>query len=160
MHALLIVLELPSQRSHAKWWHSLTRFPPIQCSKTRNYWCSRLRFCTIRLNRAANKLGYNEMNLLWIMPLVQDRSLDLLTSSPARYHCTTDAPEARQELLRTITVNISLNTYINICLSTARQTFNQLHLAVCLEISQSIENETNSGCNAPYICLPGPPFIL
>ena len=26
------------------------------------------------------------------MPLVQDRSLDLLTSSPARYHCTTDAP--------------------------------------------------------------------
>ena len=26
------------------------------------------------------------------MPLVQDRSLDLSTSSPACYHCTTDAP--------------------------------------------------------------------
>ena len=26
------------------------------------------------------------------MPLVQVRSLDLLTSSPARYHCATDAP--------------------------------------------------------------------
>ena len=25
------------------------------------------------------------------MPLVQDQSLDLLISSPARYHCTTDA---------------------------------------------------------------------
>ena len=30
--------------------------------------------------------------LLWIMPLVQDRSLDLLTSSPACYHCAMDAP--------------------------------------------------------------------
>ena len=26
------------------------------------------------------------------MPLMQDRSIDLLTSSPARYHCSTDAP--------------------------------------------------------------------
>ena len=26
------------------------------------------------------------------MPLVQDRSLHLLTSGPARYHCTTDTP--------------------------------------------------------------------
>ena len=26
------------------------------------------------------------------MPLAQDRSLDQLASSPARYHCTTDAP--------------------------------------------------------------------
>ena len=30
--------------------------------------------------------------LLWIMPLVQDRSLDLLASSPARYQWITDAP--------------------------------------------------------------------
>ena len=30
--------------------------------------------------------------ILWNMPLVQDRSLDLLTSSPVRYHCATDAP--------------------------------------------------------------------
>ena len=31
-----------------------------------------------------------EMN--FVMPLVQDRSLDLLTSSLERYHCATDAP--------------------------------------------------------------------
>ena len=30
--------------------------------------------------------------LLWIMPLAQDRSLDLLISSPTRYHCTMDTP--------------------------------------------------------------------
>ena len=30
--------------------------------------------------------------LLWIMPLVQDRSLHLLISSLSRYHCATDAP--------------------------------------------------------------------
>ena len=45
-------------------------------------------------NAALHLLGYlglgttwaNEMNLLRILPLVQDRSLDLLTSSPPRYH--------------------------------------------------------------------------
>ena len=31
--------------------------------------------------------------LLWIMPLVQDWSLDLLTISPMHYHCTTDTPK-------------------------------------------------------------------
>ena len=30
--------------------------------------------------------------LLWIMPLVQDRLLDLLTSSPECYHCKKDVP--------------------------------------------------------------------
>ena len=30
--------------------------------------------------------------LLGVMPLVQNRSLNLLTSSPAHYHCTADAP--------------------------------------------------------------------
>ena len=30
------------------------------------------------------------------MPLVQDRSLDLLTSSLTRYHCATDAPRERE----------------------------------------------------------------
>ena len=30
--------------------------------------------------------------LLWIMPQAEDGSLDLLASSPAHYHCTTDAP--------------------------------------------------------------------
>ena len=37
----------------------------------------------------------NEMILLWIMPLAQDRSFDLLASGPARYHCTTDVPTGK-----------------------------------------------------------------
>ena len=44
-----------------------------------------------------HNLGVNEMNLLWIMALVQDRSLNLLTSSPARYHCSKDAPAVVNE---------------------------------------------------------------
>ena len=32
------------------------------------------------------------MNLVWAMPLVQDRSVDLLTNSPAHYHCDMIAP--------------------------------------------------------------------
>ena len=36
--------------------------------------------------------GMMKWILLWNMLLVQVRSLDLLTISPARYHCTTDAP--------------------------------------------------------------------
>ena len=35
--------------------------------------------------------GLMRLILSWIMPLVQDRSLDLLTSSPSRYYCTTGA---------------------------------------------------------------------
>ena len=33
--------------------------------------------------------------LLWIMPLVQDWSIDLVISSPASYHCTTNASPPR-----------------------------------------------------------------
>ena len=36
--------------------------------------------------------GLTKWILLWIMPLVQDYSLDLLTCSPVRYHWATDAP--------------------------------------------------------------------
>ena len=44
---------------------------------------------------AGDNLGeWDEVSLLWIMPLEQDRSLDLLASSPACYHCTTDAPHS------------------------------------------------------------------
>ena len=38
------------------------------------------------------QLGLMRRILVLIMPLVQDRSLDLLTSTPGRDHCTTDAP--------------------------------------------------------------------
>ena len=34
-----------------------------------------------------------EIILVWIMPQVQDRSLNLFTCSPARYHCAPVAPE-------------------------------------------------------------------
>ena len=34
---------------------------------------------------------------LWIMPLVQDRLLNLLTSSPVHYHCATDAPPPKKK---------------------------------------------------------------
>ena len=36
--------------------------------------------------------GLMKWILLWNMPLVQDRSRHMLTISPMRYHCTTDAP--------------------------------------------------------------------
>ena len=38
--------------------------------------------------------------LFWMMPLVQDLSLGLLTSSPTFYHCTTDAPCKLQQCAR------------------------------------------------------------
>ena len=46
------------------------------------------------------------------MPLVQDRLFDLLTSSPARYHCTTDAPFGRKQKC-TPNQQILMNYYIN-----------------------------------------------
>ena len=39
--------------------------------------------------------------LLWIMPLVQDRLLDLLASSPAHYHCATAAPIIQNRIDKT-----------------------------------------------------------
>ena len=45
--------------------------------------------------------------LLWNMPLAQDRSLDLLTSSPALYRCTKDAPLIIAKMVRTL-----IDTYI------------------------------------------------
>ena len=56
-----------------------------------NEWCFRPRFCTVRRQTTRRQPGLKRWILLWIMPLVQDRSLDLLASIPARYHCTTDA---------------------------------------------------------------------
>ena len=50
----------------------------------------RPRFCT---SKAIHCRGEPGLILLWIMPLVQDWSLDLLTSSPAWYQSTTNAPE-------------------------------------------------------------------
>ena len=53
---------------------------------------SSLLFCTCNGILGRGQPGRMRWILLCIMPQVQDRSLDLLSSSPARYHCTTDAP--------------------------------------------------------------------
>ena len=45
------------------------------------------------------------------MPLAQDRSLDLLVSSPERYHCTTDAPEQNHHLGEDVKLLIGPNIY-------------------------------------------------
>ena len=51
-------------------------------------WCFRQWFCTARLYWAGNNLGeWDEFCYV-----AQDRSLDMLASSPAHYHCTIDAP--------------------------------------------------------------------
>ena len=43
--------------------------------------------------------GLIRLILLWIVPLEQDQSLDLLTSSPACYHCATDAPYSKEHFV-------------------------------------------------------------
>ena len=58
----------------------------------------------------------NGMNLLWNMPLVQARSLNLLTSSSAHYKCITDAPAIHSWLYTNIkgpNINITLNIIEN-----------------------------------------------
>ena len=57
-----------------------------------NDWCFRPRFCTYKAILGWGQPGLMGWILLWILPLVQDRSLDLLASSTSRYHCTTDVP--------------------------------------------------------------------
>ena len=57
-----------------------------------NEWCFRARFCTCKVILGWGQLGLMNWILWRIMSQVQDRSLDLLTSSPALYHCTTDVP--------------------------------------------------------------------
>ena len=46
----------------------------------------------VRLYWAGDNLGKMRWILPWNMSLVQDRSIDMLISSPDRYHSTTDAP--------------------------------------------------------------------
>ena len=57
-----------------------------------NEWCLRLRFCTVKAIMGRRQTGRMRWMLLWTMPLAQDRSLDLLASSPVRYHCKTKPP--------------------------------------------------------------------
>ena len=57
-----------------------------------NEWCFRPRFSTEGYTGPETTWA-NEMNS--VMPLVQDRSLDLLARSLARYHCTMDVSDWR-----------------------------------------------------------------
>ena len=58
----------------------------------KNEWCFRPRFCTVKAILGRRQPGRMRWILLWNMSLAQDRSLDLLASSPACYRCTMDAP--------------------------------------------------------------------
>ena len=58
-----------------------------------NEWCFKPRFCTCKAILGRGQPGVMRWILLWIMPLVQDRSLDLLTSSPARYNVLRMPPQ-------------------------------------------------------------------
>ena len=71
------------------------------------------------LDHDAALLGYtgpgttcaNEMNL-GIMPLVQDRPLDLMTSSPVRYNCTADATGGYKTIKHSVVIeNRILTTF-------------------------------------------------
>ena len=58
----------------------------LKISVSTNEWCFRPRFCTCKAILDHGQPGLMKWILLRIMPLVQDWSLDLLTSSPAPYH--------------------------------------------------------------------------
>ena len=56
-----------------------------------NDWCFRPRICTKAI-LGRGQPGLIRWIMLWIIPLVQYLLVDLLTSSPACYHCTTISP--------------------------------------------------------------------
>ena len=72
--------------------HSANLRSPAWQSSTLPLCYGRLRFSTCKAILGRGQPGLMKWFLLWIMALVQDRSVDMLTSSPARYHCTTDTP--------------------------------------------------------------------
>ena len=57
-----------------------------------NEWRFRPQFCIHKAILGQGQHGLMRWILLWILPLVQDQSLGLLTSSPACYYCTTKPP--------------------------------------------------------------------
>ena len=70
---------------------------PVNCVRKCNEWRFRTRFCICKAILGRGQPGWMWWILFWIMPLVQDRSLDLLARGPAHYDCTTDAPILREE---------------------------------------------------------------
>ena len=67
----------------------------------RNEWCFSPWFCTCKATLGWVQPGLMRWLLLWITPMEEDWSLDVLTSSPACYHNTTDDPLFRRVLHHT-----------------------------------------------------------
>ena len=92
-------------------WHSIHTFLMAHGKRNRSNsrnttickrvteWCFRPQFCTVNAILGLGQPGRMRWILVWTIPLVQDRSLDLLTSNPLRYHCATVAPKIWNEKL-------------------------------------------------------------
>ena len=81
------------------------------------------------------------------MPLVQDRSLNLLASSPARYHCTTDAPWYNKTYLCWLTITI---TTIMVYFYMAHIQIGTIHFAIW-SIIQVFISHTNTIMWQPFL---------
>ena len=69
-------------------WHNSRGIVFLKCHG--NEWSLEPRSCTCKAILGRGQPGLMRWIFLWCMPLAQDRSFDLFTSNPARYHCTTD----------------------------------------------------------------------
>ena len=78
--------------------------------KETNKWCNRPQFCSYTAILGWEQPGIMRWILLWIMIPVLDRSLDLLTSSTAHYHCTMDAAWKGNKVSLPFEENIILGT--------------------------------------------------
>ena len=105
-------------------------------SKGRNDWCFRPQLCTVRLYWAGWQPGRMRWILLWIIPLAQGRSLDLLASNPACYHCTMDAPLQRKKNALNI-------TWLNICWVWYRLTL-VVQLQFCFQFVSYFQHQNSS----------------
>ena len=88
------IAHISAHFTYPRWYHSphigsITITSSLSLTLTHTKWCFRPRFCTASLYCRTGRMRWI---LLWIMPVVQDRTLDLLISSPVRYHCAMDAP--------------------------------------------------------------------
>ena len=96
------------------------------------------------------------------MPLVQDRSLDPFTSSPARYQCTTDVPLTSPGVKIQLKFTEYVNTHVwtlNIHLYLSYECQRMPH--VCKYIHETESNIGVNGCKSVtcHSCL-GPIFII
>ena len=82
-----------------------------------NEWCFRPQFCTVKAILGRGQPVLMRWLLLWIMPLAQDRSIDLLVSCSTRYHCTADVSSlCRVEFSTMATLITSRCLYVLFCM--------------------------------------------